>query len=250
MVLSKPNSQFPVMLGYAAFSPLPQSFYNDPKAFGENPVGDGPFKFVSWQKNSAINLTRYDDYKGTKPKVENVQFKLYQSLDAAYADLVANNLDVLDTIPPSALAGGAYKSDLGNRVVEQPAGVIQTVTFPLYDQRFSNAQVRQAFSMAIDRAQIVQNVFEGTRQVANGWVSPVVNGYKDNACGDACAYNATKAKQLLDSAGGFTGGITIGYNSDGGHKGGSTPPACRSRTRSESTARASRTRTSPPSAPT
>lgn len=218
VTLSKPNSQFPVMLGYAAFAPLPESFYADPKAFGENPVGNGPFKFVSWQKNSAINLTRYDDYKGNKPKVQNATFKIYQSLDAAYADLVANNLDVLDTIPPSALAGLAYQSDLGDRVVEQAAGVIQTVTFPLYDQRFSNPDVRAAFSMAIDRTQIIKNVFEGTREAATGWVSPVVDGYKADACGANCTFNAEAAKAKLAAGGGFSGPITIAYNSDGGHK--------------------------------
>lgn len=218
VVLSKPNSQFPVMLGYSAFSPLPESFFADPAAFGENPVGNGPFKFVSWEKNSAINLTRYDDYAGEKPKVQNATFKIYQSLDAAYADLVANNLDVLDTIPPSALAGLAYQADLGDRVTEQAAGVIQTITFPLYDQRFNNADVRAAFSMAIDRQQIISNVFEGTREAATGWVSPVVDGYKAGACGANCEFNAEQAKAKLAAGGGFTGPVTIAYNSDGGHK--------------------------------
>lgn len=216
--LSKPNSQFPVMLGYTAFSPLPESFFADPKAFGENPVGNGPFKFVSWDKGSAINLTKYADYKGTQPKVDNVTFKIYQTTDAAYADLLANNLDVLDALPTAALAGGSYKTDLGDRVVSQAAGVIQSITFPLYDSRFTNADVRTAFSMALDRNTIISNVFEGTREAANGFVSPVVDGYKPDACGENCTFNADAAKAKLAAGGGFTGDITIAYNSDGDHK--------------------------------
>lgn len=216
--LSKPNSQFPVMVGYTAFSPLPQSFFADPKAFGENPIGNGPFKFVSWQKNSAINLARFDQYMGTKPSVANATFKIYSTTDAAYADLLANNLDVLDSLPTAAIAGGAYKSDLGDRVVDQAAGVIQTITFPLYDQRFANADVRAAFSMAIDRGQIINNVFEGTREAATGWVSPVVDGYKANACGENCNFDAAKAKSKLEAGGGFAGDVTIAYNADGDHK--------------------------------
>lgn len=51
---------------------------------------NGPFKFVSWNANTAIQLTRFDDYRGSKPKVANVTFTIYQSLDTAFADLLAN----------------------------------------------------------------------------------------------------------------------------------------------------------------
>ncbi|MDU5900220.1 MAG: ABC transporter substrate-binding protein, partial [Bifidobacterium sp.] len=46
--LNQPDSVFPIKVGYCGFYPLPQSFYKDPKAFGEKPVGDGPYKFGSW----------------------------------------------------------------------------------------------------------------------------------------------------------------------------------------------------------
>jgi oligopeptide transport system substrate-binding protein len=46
--LTAPSSVFPVMLGFIAFAQLPASFVDDPEAFGKAPVGNGPFKFVSY----------------------------------------------------------------------------------------------------------------------------------------------------------------------------------------------------------
>ena len=213
--LSRPNSQFPLMLGYTAFAPLPASFFEDPEAFGEAPVGNGPFEFVSWDKGSAITLARYDDYRGEKPKVGQAVFKIYQSVDAAYADLLANNLDVLETLPTSALADRSFEADLDGRVVEQAQGTIETLSFPLYDDRFDNAALRTAFSLAIDRQAIIDAIFEGTREPATGWVSPIVDGFKAGACGENCTFDPPAAQAKLAEAGGFTDPVTIAYNADG-----------------------------------
>ena len=218
--LSRPNSQFPVMVGYSGFAPMPESFFDDPEAFGKNPVGNGPFQFESWDPKVSIKLKAWPEYPGAeKPSIAGVDFKIYQDLDAAWTDLQAGNLDVLDTIPDSGLAGGQYKSILGDRVVEQPAGIIQTITFPLYDKKFDNVDLRKSISMAIDRQQIIDNVFNGTREAATGWVSPVVNGYKAGVCGEVCNFDPTKAKEYLDKAGGYDGKLTLAYNADGGHQG-------------------------------
>ena len=219
VALSAPNSQFPVMLGYVAFSPLPEVFFADPQAFGKAPVGNGPFKFVSWNANTAIQLTRFDDYRGSKPKVANVTFTIYQSLDTAFADLLANRLDILDAIPTSAETTDAVLSQLGDRTVSQAAGVIQSVTFPLYDQRFANPDVRIAFAMAIDRVRISNEVFAGGREPATGWVSPVVDGFTPDACGPNCTFNPEAARAALARGGGFAGDLAIAFNADGDHQG-------------------------------
>ncbi len=217
--LSRPNSQFPVMVGYSGFSPMPQVFFDDPEAFGKNPVGNGPFQFESWDPKVSIKIKAWPDYPGDpKPTIPGAEFKLYQDLDAAWADLQAGNLDVLDSIPASGLAGGQYKQILGDRAIVQPFGAIQTVSFPFYDKRFDNVDLRKAISLAIDRQTIINNVFDGTREPATDWSSPVVNGYKAGVCGEWCNFDPTKAKQMLDQAGGFDGKLTLAYNADGGHK--------------------------------
>lgn len=217
VTLRAPNSQFPVMLGYSAFMPLPPSFFADPVAFGERPIGNGPFTFVSWEKNKAITLARFDNYPLQRPRIATAVFTMYPTAEEAYDALLADELDVLDVIPPSALADLAFQRDLDDRVAQSPAGVIQTITFPLYDKRFDDPNIRAAFSMAIDRNLIITKIFEGTRQAATGWVSPVVDGYKSGACGENCSFDPEKAKARLAAAGGFEGPVTIAYNADGGH---------------------------------
>lgn len=217
--LTQPYSPWMQKIAYHAFAPLPASFYDDPKAFGRNPIGNGPFKFVSWQDNASVVLTRNDDYSGdAKPTIKDVTIKLYQDSDAAYADLQTGNLDFQDTLPTSALAGDKYKTDLSDRVISKPSPIVQTVTFPLYDPKYQSADLRHAISMAIDRDSITKVIFSGSRAPSTAYSSPAVAGYEAGTCGEFCTYDPAKAKTLFDKAGGFDGKLTLSYNADGDHK--------------------------------
>lgn len=219
--LSVPQASFPLRLGYTAFYPMPQSAYKDIKAFGENPIGNGSYMMDgTWNHNVNIKVKKNPDYKGTMvAKNAGVDVKVYTDPGAGYVDLLANNLDVIDTIPDNALA--SFTSDLGDRAINQPAGVFQAFDFPLYQPEWKgdNAKkVRQAISMAINRKQITDTIFQGTRTPADDFSSPVVAGYDKTICGEICVFDAAKAKAKLAEAGGFTGKLEIAYNADGGHK--------------------------------
>ncbi len=223
ITLTTPFQAFRTSLGYAAFDPLPQAFYQDPKAFGQKPIGDGPYMMTSaWQHNVQIQTKANPNYQGVnKPQNGGVTFKIYQDTGAAYLDLQASNVDVMDNLPPNAFA--TFRTDLGNRAVNQPALLIQVLDFPMTNGGWSqddpkSIALRQAISMSIDRNAIVQAIFHGTRTAATGWVSPGVPGGKDDVCGDLCQYNPAKAKQLLAQAGGASavpgGKLGITYNAD------------------------------------
>src|SRR6478736_985510 len=189
-------SNLPVRLGYSAFSPLPASFYADPKAFGDKPIGTGPYKVDAWTKEQSIALSKFADYSGDfGGKVDKVTFKIYQDPDAAYNDVIANNLDVTDEIPASALIDDKYKSDLPDRNAQKESGVIQAITAApaKVDPNYADPRIKQAISMAIDRDTIIKQIFNGTKVPATGWVSPVVDGYKADK-------------------------ITLSYNADAAHK--------------------------------
>lgn len=220
VTLSAPFSEFPTILGYTAFYPLPEAAWESDgvikKGFEEAIIGDGPFKMKgTWQHDAQIEVERYDAYPGPKPKIGGAVFKIYQQLTTAYADLQADNLDVLPQVPTENIANAP--SDLGDRFKQTPASTFQFVAFPTYDKEFSNAEVRKAVSMAIDRDEIIKNVFKNSQVSARSFVSPVVAGYRENTCGEACQYNPTKAKELYTANGGPSS-ITITYNADGGHK--------------------------------
>lgn len=215
-----PVSNLPVRLGYSAFSPMPDAFFTDPASdeFGKMPIGAGPFKIVS---NSAteIKLEKFADYSGKyAPKVDQVTFRIYNDAAPAYADTVANNLDITDLIPSDQLANDQWKSDLPDRNGIRESGIVQTMTPAFKDTQLDNVDLLKAFSMAIDRETITKEIFQGTREPLAGLVSPVVDGYKADQCGEACVYDAAKAKDMYDKAGGYDGTLTITVNQDGGHK--------------------------------
>jgi len=215
-------SNLPVRLGYSAFAPLPDAFFKDPKAFGDKPIGAGPYKVDSWTKEQSIVLSKFADYSGENAgNLDKVTFKIYADSDAAYNDVLANNLDVTDEIPASALIDDKYKSDLPDRNAQKATGTVQNVAFApaKVDPNYADPKIRQAISMAIDRETIIKQIFNNTREPATGWVSPVVDGYKAGQCGEWCTYDPAKAKAKLAEAGGFKGDkITLSYNADAAHK--------------------------------
>jgi len=218
VTLAAPSSVFNQMVGYSAFMPLPDAFFKDPVAFGKKPIGNGPFKFVSWKDNDSIVIERNEDYKGDdKPKVKKVTFKHYTASEASYADLQSGNIDYQEQIPTNALVGDKYKTDLPDRWIDKPVGVVTYVAFPIYDKRFTNKKLRQAISMAVDRKTITDKIFNKTRQPATGYISPAVEGARENVC-KYCEFNPEEAKKLLAEAGGWKGELSIFYNGDASHK--------------------------------
>ncbi|WP_124039618.1 peptide ABC transporter substrate-binding protein [Neoactinobaculum massilliense] len=227
VALKDPEADFPLQLGYAAFYPLPDSTLKDSKTGGEHPVGNGPYKLASdnaWQHNVRIDLVPNPDYKGDRqPKNGGVSVIFYSSTDAAYSDLLAGNLDVLDAIPASSL--GSFQDDLGDRAVNQPAAIWQSISISENAPHFSGEEGklrRQAISMAIDRDSVTKTIFYGTRTPAKDFTSPVIDGYNDALSGsDVLSYNADKAKELwakADAISPWSGQFSIAYNSDGDHQ--------------------------------
>jgi oligopeptide transport system substrate-binding protein len=219
VTLDAPFSVFPVKLGYSAFMPLPDAFFTQgADAFGKNPIGNGPVKFVNWTDDVEINVTRFDDYKlDDKVKIKDVKYKLYQQDTAAYNDLLSGNLDFMQQVPAAALAGEKWKSDLGDRGKTADVPTTSIIAFPLYDKRFANPKLRRAISLAIDRQEINDKIFFGTRPPATSWSNPLAPGGGAHDC-DACQFNADEAKRLLQEAGGWTGDLVFYYNADASHK--------------------------------
>ncbi|TXS56746.1 ABC transporter substrate-binding protein [Streptomyces sp. t39] len=223
--LSQKFSTWPDTLGYAAFAPLPQSFFDDHDAWIAKPVGNGPYTLNSYQKGSEAQLRRWDDYPGPdKAQNGGIDLKVYTDNNTAYTDLIAGNLDLVDDVPASQLKN--VQADLGDRYINTPAGIIQTLAFPFYDDAWNTpdgAKVRTGLSRAINRDQITETIFQKTRTPAKDWTSPVLGeegGFDDTLCGDACVYDPAAAKKLVAEGGGLPGGqVKITYNADtGSHK--------------------------------
>ncbi|MGA5519699.1 peptide ABC transporter substrate-binding protein [Streptomyces pseudogriseolus] len=220
--LTQKFSTFPDTLGYNAFAPLPRAFFDDHDAWVKKPVGNGPYLVESYTRGSQMSLRTWDDYPGDdKAQNGGVDLKVYTDNNTAYTDLLAGNLDLVDDVPAAQLKN--VRNDLGDRYLNTPAGIIQTLAFPFYDEAWNTEdakKVRQGLSMAIDRAQITDTIFQETRTPATDWTSPVLGedgGFQDGLCGELCEFKPDEAKKLIEEGGGLPGGkVTITFNADTG----------------------------------
>lgn len=230
VTLSQPDSVFPLKVGYTAFAPLPDSFFKSAQAakdFGQNPKDGctGPYVFDHWDHNKEIGMLKNASYTGNR-KVQNdgVTFKVYTDDSAAYRDIQAGNLDVMESVP--AAFTKTFKTDKKVQAYSEAGSVIQTFTIPSSLDHFKNDEEgqlrRQAISMAINRDQLIDKVLNGNATAATEFTSPKTPGYSDSLKGaDNLKFNASKAKELwakADAISKYDGQLTFSYNADGGAK--------------------------------
>ncbi|HEU5156667.1 MAG TPA: ABC transporter substrate-binding protein [Streptosporangiaceae bacterium] len=211
--LTDPFSQFPLTLAFTGFAPMPKAATKDLKAFDQRPIGNGPFMISGsgWQHNKQITTQKFAGYRGSRPAhADGLVFKTYASRDAAYTDLLANRVDILETIPPAKVREA--RRLLGNRFVTTPGGTMDYLEFPLYDKRFQNRDLRYAISRSINRQAIVDAVFNGAFRPTGTIVAPIVPGYRPNACGLICMYDSRPAKKFFEKAGGFSGTLELWFS--------------------------------------
>ncbi|MGW7196968.1 peptide ABC transporter substrate-binding protein [Streptomyces chryseus] len=220
--LTQKFSTWPETLGYAAFAPLPRAFFDDHDAWLAKPVGNGPYTVESYAKGSQMTMRKWEEYPGPdKARNGGVDLQVFTDNNTAYTALTAGNLDLVDDVPASQLKN--VRADLGDRYINTPAGIIQTLAFPYYDERWNAdgmEKVRKGLSMAINRQQITETIFHRTRTPAKDWTSPVLaaeGGFDDALCGEACEFKPAEAKKLVAEGGGIPGGtLKITFNADTG----------------------------------
>jgi len=199
-------------------------------AFGRNPIGNGPYRLAdspdgpAWEHNVKIDLRPNPGYRGNRmPRNKGLRFEFYANLDTAYADLLSGNLDVLDTIPPSALP--SYKRDLVDRFASGPVAVKHSLDTPLRLPHFGGEEGRLrrlALSAAVDRVQICKQIFMGTRSPSRDFTAQSVPGFDPNLPGnDVLNFNQQRARQLWADANAispWSGQYAIAYNADAGNQ--------------------------------
>jgi oligopeptide transport system substrate-binding protein len=228
--LKAPTIDFKLRLGFSPFYPLPAAALKDMAAFGQHPIGNGPYKFAdapggaAWQHNVKLDLVPNPRYHGNRiPQNKGLRFVFYANLDTAYADLLSSNLDVLDTIPSSLLS--VYRRDLGDRYVSAPAAVNQTLDTPLRLPHFGGEEGRLrrlALAAAINRGQICRQIYAGARAPARDFTASSLPGFDPHIEGnDALNFDPDRARRLwsqADAISKWSGRYAIAYNADGGHQ--------------------------------
>ncbi|MEV5962432.1 ABC transporter substrate-binding protein [Kribbella sp. NPDC051952] len=206
--LKVPFSQFGLTLQYLGLAPLPEEVRKNPDAYKRKPIGNGPYKLAAdWNAGDDIKLAKWDGYKGPNaPEADSITYRFIPNADTAYNEFLAGNVDFTD-VPSTKVQ--SFKNDAPDQWVTSVSSGANYLVFPAWDTRYKNPKLRHAFSLAIDRKAFADLV--GLSEPAKGLIAPDINGYRDNAC-KYCDFDAAKAKQLLQEAGGFSGPVNISYS--------------------------------------
>ena len=163
------------------------------------PVGTGPFKFVSFEKDVSLEVTRNDDYWGEKPKLDGAILYFVTDPMTRAMQLEGGDVDIALGIPQTE-----YKNLENKQGIEVLSSVtlrdnilyLNTKKAPL-----DNPLVRQAISHAIDRQEIVDAALEGIGGVPAIGIFSSENPWSANEDIQANEFDTDKALELLAQAG-------------------------------------------------
>ncbi|MGO4678568.1 ABC transporter substrate-binding protein [Microbacterium sp. 2MCAF23] len=214
LTMKSPNNDVPYLLSMLSFCPMPESAFKDPVAYDKKPIGNGVYTLKSLDPQVEAVLTKDPEYKGWVPKgaADTLTFRVYTDTNTAYQDVVAGNADVLRSLPPGLIAQG--RNALGKEgLTAIDRNTLQTyIAWPTYLDATYPVEVRQAFSMIVNRESISKDLFKGATLPATSLMPNSVSAYREGACGQYCTYDPDAAKALLAKAG-FTGSIPLNYAS-------------------------------------
>lgn len=144
--------------------------------FGTEPdtlVYNGPFVVSQWIHNSEVILTKNPSYwDADSVNLETVSYKIIEDRNSAYNSLANRSVDQASVNDPDWLKRFSEDENLNHIEVVRPS--VNYVFFNTQDELFQNANVRKAFSLAIDREEIAEVIFNGVHVPAYGWTPPSV----------------------------------------------------------------------------
>ncbi len=182
------------------------------KDFGRNPVGTGPFKFEEWKSNERVVVSRNDDYWGEKAGTEAVVFRPISDANTRVAEMLAGGIDIMVEVPPTSLP--QFEEGSGFTVVQQAGPHVWFLILNAKEGPFADVRVRQAANYAINKEAIVNDVLEGTADVAAGPTPPAF-AWAYNPSLEPYPYDPDKALALLKEAGAEGAELTF-YVTEGG----------------------------------
>lgn len=173
--------------------------------FAKKPVGSGPFRLIERVPQDHLTLEANTGYRGTPPTIKRVTFRFSPEATTRIAALRVGEVDLIDGVPPTDVAGLKARSELWVRTITVNEGqliLINTRSKP--EAPHANKLVRQAMNYAVDKQAIINRLLLGTTPPMASALPAALPG-RDPAL-TPYPYDAAKAKQLMAQAG-YTSGF-------------------------------------------
>ncbi|MGH2687949.1 MAG: ABC transporter substrate-binding protein, partial [Actinomycetota bacterium] len=167
----------------------------------EKPIGTGPFKFVSYEKDMMLVVERFDGYWGEKAKSERVEFHFFPSSDARVAALEEGKVDVVFAMAPhkdEAAGEAGYELATSTIAGTSISLFANAGGLPPYN-KMADPALRKAVALAIDRralaSQLGSDAVESQAYVPKEVLGPNASAVKGHP------HNDDEARRALDAAG-------------------------------------------------
>lgn len=171
--------------------------------FGRQPIGAGPFRFVSWSPDRGIRFERYNDYKvGPQPNIDAVEFLHYPEDATRLAALETGEINAIysgQSVPLDAIRRLKGRDDIA--LIQRPAQMMRALAFNQKLAPTNNPDVRKALCHAIDPQRVVAFALDNNAKVATSPLPSTINGFSEKAGAKGYPFNPDKARAMLAAAG-------------------------------------------------
>jgi peptide/nickel transport system substrate-binding protein len=193
--LKEPNATLLWNLSEGASGIVP---YGSLDEMTRNPIGSGPFKFVSAEQDKEVIIERNDNYWGAKPRLARVRFAVVPDPTTRALELRKGSADAeINAITSDTIVALERESNL--QIERAPGTVLSYLAFNMRDPVLHDVRVRQAIAYAIDRGPLLQYIWRGFAQPALSILPPQSWAYDADVA--AYPHDPEKARQMLDAAG-------------------------------------------------
>ena len=188
-------------------------------------IGNGPFVLKAWTKGSDMTLAPNPNYYEGQPKLNTLNFKFIADDPTAFANYQSDEIDLSNTVPQAEIPGIRTNPKLQDQIAQSSQLATYMFGFNTTKPPFNNLKVREAFSEAIDRKTLAEQVLNGVPAAAYSFIPPGMPGHlTQDAAGDAAkaqTFDPASAKQMLADAG-FPNGqgfpeIKLAFNNNSSH---------------------------------
>lgn len=172
--------------------------YGSGPEISRNPIGSGPFRFVSAEQDKEIVIERNNNYWGERAKVARIRFAVVPDTTTRALELRKGSADLeINALAPDMEV--ALEREPRLRVIRRPGTRLGYMGFNLRDPILKDVRVREAIAYAIDRQPLMHYLWRDSVRPAASVLPPESWAYDADV--RQYRYNPAKARQLLDSAG-------------------------------------------------
>jgi len=224
--LEQPAGYFPGIAGMWVNRPVPQAVieqYGDAWTEAGNLWSNGPYLLETWEHENRIVMVKNPYYVNADTvQIGQINWAMVTEDSTAFAMYEAGELDVQNPPLPDM---DRIKADpvLSEELTIAPYLCQYYYGFNTTKPPFDNVLVRQAFSYAIDRQRLIDDVLKGEQRPAYSLAPAGIFGsVEGNPDFPGITYNPERAQELLAEAGYPNGEglppITLMYNTSEGHQ--------------------------------